>query len=96
MHATSSSATSRSSDDLRCPERRRGEVDQHRPVGDDEHVARVEPAVRDPGRVQETDLLPELLERAVVHVVRGGELEWIDGRLPRHDDRVSVRRRGRP
>ena len=55
---------------LRRPERRRGEVDQHRPVVDDEHVARVEPAVRDSGRVQKTDLPPELSERVVVHVVR--------------------------
>ena len=44
-----------------------------------EHVARVEPAVRDPGRVQTSDLLPELSERAVVDVIRGRELEWVDG-----------------
>ena len=52
-------------------ERRRREVDQHRAVVEHEHVARVEPAVRDPGRVQAADLVPEILEHLVVDVGQG-------------------------
>ena len=40
-------------------ERRRRQVDEHRPVVADEHVARVEPAMRNAGRVEPRDLSPE-------------------------------------
>ena len=49
---------------LRGAERRGRQVDQHRPVVDDEHVARVEPAVRDACRVQPLDLPPQILEQS--------------------------------
>ena len=54
---------------LRRAERRRRQVDQHRPVVEDEDVARVEPAVGDARSMKPANLSPEILERLVAHLI---------------------------
>ena len=71
-------------------ERRGREVDQHRAVRVDEHVAQVEPAVRDARRVQAVDLTPQVDDGRVGHVIRVCELERVDVRLAGDHQRVAV------
>ena len=75
---------------LWCAESGRGKIEQHRPVVDDDDVAQVEPAMRDASRVQAGDLLPQILERLVAHLLGVGELERLDVRLARDDECVTT------
>jgi hypothetical protein len=79
---------------LRGAERCGRKVDQHRAVVDDEHVARVEPAVRDARRMQPGDLPPQLLERPVAHLIGPRKLEWVHVRLASNHERVAIRTEG--
>ena len=74
------------------PERRGRKVDQHGLAIDDEHVRRVEPAVRDPGGVETRNLLPQALQGLVAHLVAARVLERLEVRPPGDDEGVAIRR----
>ena len=75
----------------RRSEGRRREVDQHRTVSGDDDVARVESAVTDARIVKPGDLAPEVVEHVVADLVAGRQLERLEVRLTRHDQRVVIR-----
>ena len=67
----------------------RREVDEHRPVLDHEHVARVEPTMRDPRTLEPCDLLHQALEHVVGHLLRREALERREVGLARDHQRVA-------
>ena len=81
---------------LRRTQSRRREVDEHRPLVDDQDVAGVQPSMRDACRLEMRHLPPELLERLVSTWSACERLEGGDVGLPSDDERVSARaERGR-
>ena len=62
---------------------------------DDGDVQAVEPAVRDAGGVKPGDLLPQLVEQVIGHLLRRHVLERLDVGLTRDDQRVAPQPLGR-
>ena len=74
---------------LRCAERRRRQIDEHRPVVAHEHVAEVEPAVGDACSMQVVDLPPQIDEHLVAHVIGARELQGSAVRLASDQECVA-------
>jgi hypothetical protein len=57
----------------------------------DDHVAQVQPAVGDAGRVEERHLLPQLSQRLLLDLLGERVLERLDVRLAGDHQHVAVR-----
>ena len=75
---------------LRRTERGGRQVDQHRSAVHDDHVADVEPAVRDAGVMQQCHLPHQLQEQRVAHLVGARELQRGQIGLASDQQRVAV------